>query len=184
MLYSKFDVAERQLLQAIQMFFREEDPISIHTLAEASNQVLNDIGGKYGARSFLRDNDSIRPEKRKEWLQLIFKSRNFFKHADRDKNDIHEFKPMFNDFSLLDGINMYCTIKKKWVPEVLVFQVWFSATYPHLLTEDCEFNSMIMSGLNSTSLSLDVSKSTLSKVIEEYRKHQIKVDNVSLEFGL
>jgi hypothetical protein len=68
MLLSKFDVAERQLLQAIRMFFGEEDPVSIHTLAEAAAQVLNDIGEKYGARSFLRDSDIIREDKRKEWL--------------------------------------------------------------------------------------------------------------------
>ena len=39
---TKFEVAERQLLQAINMFFREDDPVSIQTLAEAANQVLHD----------------------------------------------------------------------------------------------------------------------------------------------
>ena len=36
LLLSKFDVAERQLLQAIRLFFKEEDEVSIHTLSEAA----------------------------------------------------------------------------------------------------------------------------------------------------
>ncbi|MCI0917470.1 hypothetical protein JNA64_09870 [Pseudomonas stutzeri] len=57
---TKFDAAERQLLQAIRLFFREEDAISIHTLPEAASQILYDIGKETGIKSMFRDSDRIR----------------------------------------------------------------------------------------------------------------------------
>ena len=121
---TKFDVAERQLMQAIRLFSLQQDPVSIHTLAEAAAQVLYDIGDDYGVKSLTRDIERIRPEKTKEWLAIIHSSRNFFKHADRDKQATHEFKEIFNDMSLLDAVNMYTTIKKRWTPESFIFFVW------------------------------------------------------------
>jgi len=44
-------VTERQLLQAITIFFRDECPISVHTLSETLIQVLSGIE-KNGVKSF------------------------------------------------------------------------------------------------------------------------------------
>lgn len=184
MLLSKFDVAERQLLQAIRMFFGEEDPVSIHTLAETAAQVLNDIGEKYGAKSFLRDSDIIREDKRKEWLGLIFKSRNFFKHADRDKDQLHEFKNEFNDFSLLDAVNMYATIKKSWVPETLVFQAWFGVAHPNLMKEGTDWSMMFETAKKDGNLPDPQNKKILLNSIKAMRQGVHAIDNLTLEYGL
>lgn len=40
MILSKIDVAKAQLETAIQLYFLEKDPISIHTLASASEEIL------------------------------------------------------------------------------------------------------------------------------------------------
>lgn len=184
MLFSKFDVAERQLLQAIRMFFSDEDPVSIHTLAEAAAQVLNDIGDRYGAKSILRDSDMIREEKRKEWLGLIFKSRNFFKHADRDKDELHEFKNEFNDFSLLDAINMYATIKQKWVPETLVFQAWFSVAHPNLMKDGTDWSKMFEAARLDGHLPDPQNKQLLLKSINAMRQGIYVLDNLTLKYGL
>jgi hypothetical protein len=181
---SKFDVAERQLLQAIRMFFRGDDPISIHTLAEAANQVLSDIGEEFGAKSLLRDDKLIRKDKMKEWLRHLFKSRNFFKHADRDKDEIDEFKPLFNDFSLIDGINMYSTIKKAWVPESIAFQVWFSTKYPDLLIEESDFNKMILSGIQTNQVPKPEDISLLYDFIVSLRNGSASLDNITIQYGL
>lgn len=181
MIYSKFDVAERQLLQAILLFFNNGDPISIHTLTEAAGQVLSDIGEQHGAVSFIRTNDMVRPEKQKEWLKNMFKSRNFFKHANNDQNETHEFKSELNDFSLLDAVNMYHSIKKSWVPETIAFQVWFSANYPHLLKSDSEFNKKIIEG---ASYGYPMDKNTLFQMIEMLRAEDKKDTNIVLKYGL
>jgi len=132
---SKFDVAERQLLQAIRLFFSRGDEVSIHTLAEAAGQVLYDTKAVYDI-SIIRDNHAIRPEGRSEWFKRVFRSRNFFKHANEDAHELHEFKATFNHFSLLDAVNLYTSVKKSWVPETLLFFSWFVLAYPGLLKDD------------------------------------------------
>ncbi|AVW95509.1 hypothetical protein OS307_002263 [Vibrio parahaemolyticus] len=181
---TKFDVAERQLLQAIHMFFREDDIISTHTVVEAANQVLSDIGEEYNVKSFLRDSDLIREDKKKLWLRELFKSRNFFKHADRDKDSVHEFKSLFNEFSLIDGVTMYSTIKKTWVPETLVFQVWFSAKYPDLLFDDSEFKKQILCGFEEKRLIAPSDMKTWYEMLTTMRSGAHHFDTVSLEYGL
>ena len=135
---NKFEVAERQLNQAIQLFFDEGDPISIHTLAEAAAQVLYDIREEFGANSLTRDSDRIWPEFKKEWLASLFSSRNFFKHADRDPKAVHEFKEEFNRFSIMDAVNMYLTAKRSWSPESIVLLLWFCTMYPKAIRKENE----------------------------------------------
>ncbi len=120
---SKLDAAERQLNQAIKLFFAESDEVSIHALAEAASQVLADIGKPLGIKSIVRDSGLIREEKRKEWLNIVFKSRNFFKHADKDPDGIHDFNPVSNVITLLDGVSMHSAITKKWTPETHTFLI-------------------------------------------------------------
>lgn len=82
---NKFDVAEKQLHQAINLFFSGGDAISIHTLSEASSQVLYDISKQESDQaSLLRDTSWVKAEHKQDWLRALTKARNYFKHADRD----------------------------------------------------------------------------------------------------
>lgn len=181
---TKFDVAERQLNQAISLFFSGGDPVSIHTLAEAAAQVLYDIRSRHGGTSLIRDSDYIREERRKEWLSYAFKSRNFFKHADRDGNDVHEFKDVFNHFSLLDAVNLFLTAKKSWTPETLLYFSWFSLSYPHLIKKDSDMSVLVeqwQSGVNQ----MDPNDlPTISACLVELRSGRLVMPGVSLELGL
>lgn len=129
---TKLDAAERQLNQAIKLFFAEDDAVSIHTLAEAASQVLADIGKTLGVESLARDSNLIREEKKKEWLKAIFTSRNFFKHADKDPNSVHDFNPQMNVYTLLDCVCMHVDITKKWTPETHMYLVWCELAHPEL----------------------------------------------------
>lgn len=133
---NKFDAAERQLLLAIRLFFAEEDSVSIHTLAEAAGQVLYDIGKSKNVHSIVRDMTYIKPGMQKEWLQGIFAARNFFKHADKDKESQLEFNPDVNDFSLWDACQMHQQIKKASNVEVFIFTTWFYLRYDNLIEDD------------------------------------------------
>ncbi|MFZ6049397.1 hypothetical protein ACFW0H_25150 [Pseudomonas sp. CR3202] len=118
---TKLDVAERQLLTAINLFFQEQDAVSIHTLSEAASQVLHDFGRSRGVKSIFRDSDKIRPDKKKEFLYYLFKFRNFFKHADKDVHEVYEFEEDINIFSLLDAVKVHRSIKGALTPETLAF---------------------------------------------------------------
>ena len=181
---TKFDVAERQLLQSIHMFFREDDIISTHTVIEAANQVFSDIGKDYGVKSILRDNDIILPAKRKFWLNELFRSRNFFKHADRDKDDKHEFKSMFNDFSLFDGVSMHRSIRKVSVPETLLFEAWFYLTYPDLLVDGSKIQLLIASMLEKQDFPKVENKEDWYGLLKSLRDGSESIKGVSLSYGL
>ncbi len=181
---TKFDVAERQLLQAIKMFFSKEDSVSIHTLSEAAGQVLYDIGKSNGVISLTRDCELIKPERKKEWLTAVFKSRNFFKHADNDAAATHEFRAVFNDFSLFDTVNMYTSIKKCWTPETLLFLIWFGHRYPELFNQESEFISALerIRHINKKATSTD--KAFIANALTKIRSGKLVVPNITLEFGL
>lgn len=182
---SKFDVAERQLLLAIRLFFDEEDEVSIHTLSEAAAQILHDIGKADGVFSIVRDHDRIRPEKKKEWLAAIFKSRNFFKHADKDKDEIHEFKPIFNDMSLLDAVSMYLSLKKRWTPETLLFLVWFGLKHSQLVKEDGDLIPVLarIAANGDVPMAESPRKAFFGKAISVVRAGELTIPNVTLDFG-
>lgn len=132
---SKFDVAERQLLQAIRMFFREEDPISIHTLTEAASQVLRDIGKKRGAKSMIHQLEHVPKEFRDQWFTLISQSKNFFKHADRDPDHVHRFDPVVNEFVIFDSLVMYRHLTDKMPVEATAYTIWFGLNYAYLINK-------------------------------------------------
>ncbi|GAA6130164.1 hypothetical protein [Halopseudomonas sabulinigri] len=181
---TKFDAAERQLLQAIRLFFREEDAISIHTLSEAASQILYDIGKETGIKSMFRDSDRIREDKKKEFFSYLFKSRNFFKHADKDKDETHEFKDEFNEFSLIDSVNLHSALKKKWTPETLVFDVWFCLHRPNLLIPNTEYSNLISKIKSDRIFPSTNEKSQFYEVIEQLRSGKSTAQNLTLAFGL
>ena len=184
LLLTKFDVAERQLNQAILLFFDEGDPVSIHTLAEASSQILYDIRSDTGSVSFARDTDRIKPEYKRDWLNAIFKSRNFFKHADKDRSEVHEFKDEFNHFSLFDGTNMYLTAKRAWTPESMIYIAWFCASYPKYVIEGTDFDAVV-SRFVAGPTKLDITNRRLfAQGIRALRDGTMAVPGVNLSRGL
>lgn len=181
---TKFDVAERQLFQAIKMFFAEEDAVSIHTLSEAAGQIFHDIGKNKGVLSLARDYEGIRPERKKEWLAAVFASRNYFKHADKDPDGLHEFKSVFNDFSLFDAINMYSSLKKKWAPESLIFTVWFGLQHSSIVKESSDLDDALKKIRNQRYGVAPENKAFFGRLISALRSGEISAPNVTLVSGI
>jgi hypothetical protein len=183
MVLNKFDVAERQLLQAISLFFQRGDPVSVHTISEAAAQVLYDIRGHLGVESQIRDSDLIRTEYKKEWLAALGKSRNFFKHADRDPADSHEFKEEFNHFSLLDGIGMYGPAKGAWTPETIIYFGWFATIYPDLVRPDERLSAALQIYRTEMRGNPERLMTLCAEAIEQMRSGKLTFPGVSLSWG-
>lgn len=132
---SKLDAARRQMNEAIRFFFEQRDTIAIHTLAAAAAQVLQDLCKAQGIETFLRNANLIRPDKRKFWRQLLKASENFFKHADRDPEATHDFRPGSTEFVIFDATLMYPLLTKRQTYEGAVFQSWFFLKYPDMLLD-------------------------------------------------
>src|SRR5688572_15404158 len=76
---TKVEVARRQIVAAIRMFFERIDPIVAHSVISAGHQILTDVGAKSRIDGLLRDRKQSR-EERARWNIAA----NFFKHADND----------------------------------------------------------------------------------------------------
>ena len=132
---SKLDAARRQLRTALRLFLQESDSVSIHTLAAASHEILRTLIKAKGGGSLIRDSDFIKPEYQKEYEKHINRPRNFFKHADRDPNEVLEFPSGGNVFDLYDCVVMDYKLNgnKFSSRECQLFMSWFMISYPHLL---------------------------------------------------
>jgi hypothetical protein len=91
----KIDAAQRQLDTAIDLWFREADPISVHTLACSAYQVIHDINTHKKGRDLLYDTLVVKDEYRRDFITRIKATYNFFKHAnqDPDPDGTIEFDP-------------------------------------------------------------------------------------------
>ena len=127
---TKLDVARRQLDLAICLFFDDSDPVSIHTLTEASSQVLHDLGKAAGIANPFRENSLVRPDKRKEWINALLAARNFFKHADKDKDNTFSFNTDLNETSIIAAVSLYQALATHLTPEMDIYTRWYVLKYP------------------------------------------------------
>ena len=131
---SKLDAAHRQLRTAIRLFFEEGDAVSIYTLTAASHEILRSLVKSKGGASFMKDNDFIKPGRKKEVSDFLNKPQNFFKHAGRDPNEILDFRPQGTDAWLLDCLAMYTKLSGGLkVREFWLLAIWFTVEHPDLL---------------------------------------------------
>jgi hypothetical protein len=132
---TKLEAADHQLRMAIRLFFNRDDMVAIHTLTAAASQILRDLAGRIGSTSPFRDAEIIRPEKKQEWFQVLTRAQNFFKHADRDPEDVLDFFPNATPFLIFEAVLMHNELTKAYVPETLVFAAWFNLKHPNVLLE-------------------------------------------------
>jgi hypothetical protein len=142
----KIAAAKSQLLEAINLFFEERDPISIHTLTCAALQILHDHFDDVGQvwdhnLIFHYDSIYIKDEYRKEYAEHVHKIRNFFKHADRDlkagKTSI-AFDTEENAFYILEAVRCLSIVEgSEYVfhPEFGFFIYWYGLKYPNHLND-------------------------------------------------
>jgi hypothetical protein len=134
---SKLNAASRQLQMAITLWFTGGDPIAIHTLAVAAYEVLHTLSKKRdpNRRDLLFDSDHIKDEFRTDWIKLIKKHANFFKHADRDGDSVIEFDPEMNEWYIMYASVARALCGEPQSSEESTFLWWFQVHKPHLLTE-------------------------------------------------
>ena len=134
---TKIQAAQRQIDAGIRMFFRNDDPVAIHTVAMAGVQILRDLAKK---RSLEHTIDSvIRPGKEKEFWGALKSFSNFCKHATRDPNDTSSsFREDVNESVLLIAATYYKCFGRQWTKEMQVLGVWYMTLHPDVLSWDLD----------------------------------------------
>jgi hypothetical protein len=136
---TKLEVAERQINEVVRLFFEDRDPVAIHTLISAVDGIVTALGRKKNIYNPIRDAELyIKPEWHKFWFQKMNDSANFFKHADKDHDETHEFNTELNDIHLMCAIMVFVKVTGKYNPATKVFFSWFALKYPNLIKDKTE----------------------------------------------
>lgn len=147
----KLEAAKRQLAVAIRLFFEKADPIAVHTLAAAAYHVLHDLSKGKGLIGFVKGNPNVREKKRSEWEQILNRTQNFFKHADRDPTGKFEFEPELTRFFLFDAVSLYVQLTNEPFQEGTVYWAWFTVKYDDFLVDEAfkdDISAMKQRGLD------------------------------------
>jgi len=134
---TKFNAAEEQLITAIELFFENNNPVSVHTLVRAAHEVLDKICAfrKLERGVVQQGLDWVKPEFKKTYLNKMSEAKNFFKHADRDPNPEGSitWNPDLSMPYIFDAISLYRRItKNKMPPEIKSFFLWYRIENPEM----------------------------------------------------
>ena len=106
---NKRSAAKGQLEAALKLWFDNGDPVSIHALASAANELLHALGKSRGKSSRLQTWIRSQP---KQFQSRIFAAQNFFKHGFRDVKGKFAYYPTHGDIVLWDAVLTYETMFK------------------------------------------------------------------------
>ncbi|WP_462151027.1 hypothetical protein [Pseudoalteromonas xiamenensis] len=149
----KIEVANRQISEAVTLFFESRDIVVIHTIIASAHQVLLDVGKESGIVSAIKNADGMTRQEFRKHIKTINEHYNFFKHADNDpkgKINIAPLDRFASDF-ILDAILMLQNIAGVLPLEAKVFWAWFVSTYQDEFDncpEGGEIKNLMSMGLN------------------------------------
>lgn len=172
---TKTEAAKSQLKTAIRLFFDDTDPVSVHTLAAAAHGILHDLGPEFeedyngvalrGRGSVIKALPVNVP--RNKFVAFIHKAQNFFKHADRDRNDILELDTVLTEGYLMDAYQMYFRLVDQSFTEGHVYLGWIAVIHPDWIQEGPwkEGGALIRRRAEELGLSIH-DKSTFRRLLE------------------
>ena len=136
----KLEAAKRQLHTAITLWFADCDHVSVHTLACAAHQIVDDINKNKKGTELLFDSSVIRNEFRKEYFNYMREAMRFFKHADKDPDPSGtiEFAPAITELFILFTIIGLERFGECLTETTTAFILFYGIKNPHLVAK--EFN--------------------------------------------
>jgi hypothetical protein len=134
---TKLDAATRQLHTAIELWFREGDPVSIHSLISAAMGILAPIAEDRKTWKGTYDTTYIRPGLEEEYLALMKVHQNFFKHGSKDPDESIKFNPEANLDEIRVAIEVLLQISpSEHTPLMSAFCLRFFLTKPEIHNSD------------------------------------------------
>ena len=143
---TKIGAAERQLVAAINLFFRDGDSVAVYALAGAAREIITTMCEHRGVKSFFDDAMAVHPELTKQELRkMANRYRGFLKHADKDPDVVLEdFSDYENDHILLVAGHDFGRLTRGMPIECQVFESWYLACHPEKLRPggDIDYSAM------------------------------------------
>jgi hypothetical protein len=123
---SKLDAATSQLETALHLYFNEADPVSIHTLAAAAHQILQDLGSCQNSPMLLEQGMLPLPKELTAKIRALMREpQNFFKHADRNPTATVDFAPGLTEFILFDAVAKFRDLAGEPPLMLAAYELWF-----------------------------------------------------------
>ncbi len=124
---TKLDAARTQLETAIELWFRDGDPVSIHTLTAASRRITLDLAEhrKIPQGLGLFDPKLMPKGLEKDVKKLLRHPETFFKHAAEDPEATLKFNPQASEAYLFDAVNALHVLQKGATPLMAAFYYRF-----------------------------------------------------------
>lgn len=135
---TKIEAARRQLRTAIELWFSDADPISIHTLSAASYQIIHDLNKNNNGPDLLLDTKRVKDEYRREFVNEVKNASNFLKHADKGKMGLaktFDFNPKSNDHFITFATIGLTYLGENLGAEEIAFERWQVFENPDLMTD-------------------------------------------------
>jgi hypothetical protein len=132
----KLDAARRQLRTAIRLWFTAGDPVSIHTLASASHEIIHTLFRRKGLHGLMFDTDQIKDKHRGDWAKLFKDSASFFKHANRENESEIEFNTGSNMAVIIAGVHGLHRMGEPKELEDSAFMYWLRIQHPNFFVKD------------------------------------------------
>jgi hypothetical protein len=134
---SKIEAAERQLAQAIRMFFDRADAVSIHTLASAAYQILIDICKSRAIPREMEDSAILMEMGvKKDVIAALREPQNFFKHSHQgNPEETVRFSPKLSAYMMVSAARYHYIVTGRQMHESIVLQMWFYASHPERAPE-------------------------------------------------
>lgn len=170
---NKIEVARRQIDASIRMFFANEDSVPIHTLIMAAYRILRDLAAKQNT-SYMDKiiNSIIKPGTKKEFWHVFQRAANFFKHADRDSEEIlNNFDEEVNDFIILVACLYYQDLGHQHTPEMITLIAWFMSVHSEYILEE------------SFSVFQSILEQTRNDLVGKSRKKQLEIGKKRLRLA-
>jgi hypothetical protein len=144
-LVSPLVVARSQLLTAIDLFFNDRDPISVHALAGNARDILESLCRLAAvepiAELFLRDH---RHKPKKDIYAALNLYRDCFKHVGKtweerkdDQAILNQFDDSMNEYLLYVCVEDYLRLRGSSPFPMQIFHAWFCVVHVHSVGSAC-----------------------------------------------
>jgi hypothetical protein len=148
----KIDVVNKQVKEAVRLFFEQRDIVVIYTIVASAHQILFDLCKKKDIGGAIKKTEALRGKDVQRFLKSINYPYNYFKHADKDadkKINIGPLEQLTADL-IMDAIFMFQQLSGNLPIEAKVYWHWFVSKYPQdfdNLPEDSEIRKMQSSNI-------------------------------------
>ncbi len=187
---TKIDIARHQLGTALDLFVRDKDPVSIHSLASGACELLHGIAIVSTVSPFFNHIQATHPNfSPAELAQLQNQYWNAFKHFYKpNKRDVRNddeilsnFSDKRNDVPLFIGWWDYLAVAKRLPIAAQVFQIWYYTLYPQSLASDADTTGIFELFPELKIATRPEQKRRLRRTIEKYRDDKKLLANPATE---